>query len=116
METAASLAGILGEIGALMRECHRESLALQDALADGLAGGGASPDGIRTFQNLDHLTQIQDDLARLMPALSAALLSEGRADESLPATVRLASLRCRLFGGEAAAGSSLQAPGDVNFF
>ncbi len=111
-----TVAEVIAAIGDLMRDCHHQSLDLQDAVAGSVSHGKVTPERLRTFQSLDHLTQVHADLARLLPALSTALQQEVAAHESLATTLRLASLRVRLFGADQDDATSPNDAGDVSFF
>lgn len=110
-----SVADVLRAMGQLMQDCHRECLALQVAISAAPAAD-PDPDHVAAFQKLDHMTQVHEDLARLLPELAEALNTGVGAVDGLAEALRLISLRHRLFGFERGAPISVQAPGDVNFF
>ncbi|MEQ9041765.1 MAG: hypothetical protein RIE24_25870 [Silicimonas sp.] len=113
--TGSNLADVLLALGDLMRDCHRESLALQDAISRTLPRDPEALSRLQTYQQMDHVTQVHADLARLLPELAKAVVSDDSCIDHLSDTLRLVSLRDRLFGQERAQGP-LPPPGEVSFF
>lgn len=113
--TGSNLADVLLALGDLMRDCHRESLALQDAISRTLPRDPEALSRLQTYQQMDHVTQVHADLARLLPELAKAVVSDDGGIDHLSDTLRLVSLRDRLFGQERAQGP-LPPPGEVSFF
>lgn len=111
-----SVAEIIAAIGDLMRDCHRQSLALQDAATGSLSPRKVTPERLKTYQSLDHLTQVHADLARLLPALSRTLQHGHETNEDLTSTLRLASLRKRLLGSDQDRPVTVNDAGEVHFF
>lgn len=107
------VADVLSDMGELLRDCHQRSLALQDAMTSVTGSASGTADALETFQALDHVTQIHDDLARLLPALATSLRRGKATREDLARTLNLQSLRTRLLG----VASSVKPPsGDIHMF
>lgn len=114
--TEVPLAQILCALGDVMKECHHHSAELQDAISTTLSTGKADPRCLRTFQGLDHVTQVQEDLTRLLPAL-ARVSGEATGDvNSLARNLQLVSLRDKIFSIRASSSRVRSRPGDVDFF
>ena len=114
--TDIPLANILQALAEVMRDCHCHSVELQDAISTTLSSGKADAQSLRTFQGLDHVTQVQEDITRLLPAL-ARISGETAADaDSLANSVHLISLRDRLFSDSSLPVRIRSRPGDVDFF
>lgn len=109
-----SAADVLLAIGRLMDDCHREALALQEAISLSLPMDAADLSRLETYQHLDHVTQVHADLGRLLPELSRALEDDARRVDHLAGTLRLISLRDRLFG--TADARAAPPSGEVSFF
>ena len=115
-QTGKTVAEVLLAMGQLMQDCHRESLALQDAISRRLPPNSGDRAGIAAFQNLDHMTQVHDDLARLLPELARALDGGTGPVDGLADALRLVSLRHRLFEKTQGAGATWNPSGEVDFF
>ena len=103
-------------MGRLMEDCHRESLALQDAISTSLPMDAADLSRLETYQHLDHVTQVHEDLGRLLPKLSGALRDDAGSIDGLAETLRLFSLRERLFDKAGAHREPRHLSGEVSFF
>jgi hypothetical protein len=115
-QPATTLAEVLEAVGNLMKECHAESLSLQDALSISLPMEDLDLSRLDTYQQLDRMTQVNEDLSRLLPALALAL-KEGVTDiDHLANTLRLVSLRERLFTSHQPVAEKAASSGDVSFF
>jgi hypothetical protein len=110
------VADVLSAMGLLMQECHRQSLALQEAVSADLRRDPAAVARLETYQALDHATQVQDDLARLLPALAEALRTRNAAPDELAAKLRLVSLRRRLFAASEGWATPVPQTGEISFF
>lgn len=111
-----TVADVLLAMGQLMSDCHRECLALQDAISQTLPATGAEPRHATTMQNLDHMTQVHEDLARLLPELADAISRDVGPVNGLAEALRLMSLRHRLFGYEPNSPPASHNPGEVSLF
>lgn len=111
-----TVAEVLLAMGRLMEECHRKSLELQEAISLSLPVDGTDPSRLETYQHLDHVTQMYEDLGRLLPRLSRALRTDAASIDDLAATLRLHSLRERLFDAAAAGHEPRHFSGEVSFF
>lgn len=114
--TGTTVSEVLRAMGRLMRDCHRECLELQEAISR--AGPSARPDARDSpvYQNLDHMTQVHEDLARLLPQLAGAIETGVGPVDGLAEALRLISLRHRLFGYDEGAAASVSDPGEVSLF
>lgn len=111
-----TVAQVLEAIGALMKECHAESLGLQDAVSVSMPIDDISLSRLETYQHLDHMTQVNEDLSRLLPALAGAVNDGVTEIDHLAGTLRLVSLRDRLFRGNGGEMTDTAISGDVSFF
>ena len=111
-----TVAHVLEAIGALMKECHAESLSLQDAVSVSMPIDDISLSRLETYQHLDHMTQVNEDLSRLLPALAAAVNDGVTEIDHLAGTLRLVSLRDRLFRASGPGKENTAVSGDVSFF
>ena len=115
-QSDVQLAKVLCTIGDVLRDCHLHSTELQDAISTTLSSGKADPRRLRTFQGLDHVTQVQEDLSRLLPALAEISGDAAGNAASLSGHLRLVSLRDRLFAAGRPSTRMTSRPGDVDFF
>ena len=111
-----TVAQVLQAIGALMKECHAESLSLQDAVSVSMPIDDISLARLETYQHLDHMTQVNEDLSRLLPAMAAAVNDGITEIDHLAGTLRLVSLRDRLFRQPGPGKANTAVSGDVSFF
>ncbi len=111
-----TVAQVLEAIGTLMKECHAESLGLQDAVSVSMPIDDISLCRLETYQHLDHMTQVNEDLSRLLPALAAAVNDGVTVVDHLAGTLRLVSLRDRLFRGHGDTAPKTAISGDVSLF
>lgn len=108
---------LLVSLGLLMRDCHAESLAIQDALAELVPDQSKSLSYLETYQHLDRVTQVHEDVARLLPELARSLRCGDEPVTHLAKALRLYSLRDRLFNSsDPYVDAQATISGDVNFF
>ena len=110
------VANVLSAMGLLLQECHRQSLALQEAVSADMRRAPGAVARLETYQALDHATQVQDDLAHLLPALAEALRHHHTAPRELAGKLRLVSLRQRLFGVTEDGCAAAPTSGEISFF
>lgn len=94
----ATIPEVLSAIGALMADCRREALALQDVISEALPSRGVDLSAATTYQRLDYVTQVHEELSRLLPALADAIDNGNGNTDGLASSLHLDSLRDRLFG------------------
>ena len=115
--TATTASHLLTELGHVMRTCYNETLEIQDLLSRAAAGEKTCAAYHESYQNLDRVTQIQDDIARLLPALGNSLSGRDAQVDHLSATLTLISLRERLFQtANLHAPITTTKPGEVDLF
>ena len=113
---ADAVADVRQAVGEVMLDCQRETEGLQDALSQVSGFIAAERSSIETFQNLDHITQVHAELSRLFPALADCVRKGFCEPEGIASTVRLVSLRDRLFDPETPQRRSDPKPGEVSLF
>lgn len=107
---------LLTAIGSLMGDCHREALALQEAISHAINLESADVAAVTAYQRLDHVTQVHEELSRLLPAVAKAVANGSENPDELASNLRLVSLRDRLFGKGRDQDRPAPRPGEVSLF